>query len=168
MNRRYDQYLVKKYSPLYEQRHSDIRHTAMCWGFEVCNGWFSLIDQLSYALCSKWLRAKQEYEYIKDREGELQFTCFTPSEFNQTITTAMIEEAKQLMIAEEAKVPKAIQVKEKYGTLRFYVYGATDQQQNYIDFAESMSSRICELCGKPGKRNQWGWLTTACKEHRSS
>ena len=36
------------------------------------------------------------------------------------------------------------------------------------DFAESMSSRICELCGKPGKTNQWGWLTTACKEHRSS
>ena len=57
------------------------------------------------------------------------------------------------------------QVKEKFGTLRFYIQAGTDEHYNYISFAESMSGVTCETCGKPGKRLGRGWIYTACEEH---
>jgi hypothetical protein len=64
-------------------------------------------------------------------------------------------------------VPQVVveQVKEKFGTLRFYVSGGDDLTRGMIWFAESMSGRICETCGKFGKRRGHGWIYTACDEH---
>jgi hypothetical protein len=56
----------------------------------------------------------------------------------------------------------AIQVKEKYGTLRFYIYGGNDYTDGMITMAESMSGKICELCGNKGKIINDGWLKTRC------
>jgi len=57
------------------------------------------------------------------------------------------------------------QVKEKYGTLRFYTTGGDNITYGMIAFAENMSGRICETCGKPGKWRGKGWFYTACDEH---
>ena len=59
----------------------------------------------------------------------------------------------------------ASQVKEKFGTLRFYGNGGDDKTDNFIWFAEAMSSIICETCGAPGKRRGRGWIYTACDAH---
>jgi len=59
---------------------------------------------------------------------------------------------------------KAVQVKEKYGSLRFYTAGATDYQQGMVDFAETMSETTCELCGQPGKVYDEGWVYTRCEK----
>ena len=59
----------------------------------------------------------------------------------------------------------AQQVKEKFGGLRFYVDGATEEHHNYIWFAENMSYRTCEVCGSPGKLYTQGWHTTLCEHH---
>ena len=164
MNRHYDRYLVKKYEPLYKDRYSDPRSTAMCWGFEVGDGWFNIINQLSYKLCAEWLWAKDRYERIRDREG---LTLFGGQEKqgNNIITSEMIEDARIRMEEEYKKVPVATQVKEKYGTLRFYIYGGTDAHLAYIDMACAMSSVTCEVCGNKGKSNQYGWIVTRCREH---
>lgn len=50
------------------------------------------------------------------------------------------------------------QVKEKFGTLRFYVTGGNELIRGMIWFAESMSGRICETCGAPGKRRGRGYI----------
>ena len=65
------------------------------------------------------------------------------------------------------KCPQVVvqQVKEKFGTLRFYVEGSTEKQDNYIWFAESMSARTCEECGAPGKLHTNGWHRTLCDHH---
>lgn len=57
------------------------------------------------------------------------------------------------------------QVKEKYGTLRFYGHGGDKKIWAFVWFAESYSGRICETCGKPGKIRGSGWYYTACDEH---
>lgn len=57
------------------------------------------------------------------------------------------------------------QVKEKFGTLRFYGNGGDDVTDAYISFAESFSGRICETCGSPGKVRGSGWFYTSCDEH---
>lgn len=60
------------------------------------------------------------------------------------------------------------QVKEKFGTLRFYCTGGDELIRGMIWFAESMSSRLCETCGNPGERQPGGWVRTLCKEHANA
>lgn len=54
------------------------------------------------------------------------------------------------------------QIKEKFGTLRFYVAGAPAHIHDAIDAAERKSAETCEECGAPGKRRQGGWIVTCC------
>jgi len=56
------------------------------------------------------------------------------------------------------------QVKEKFGTLRFYS-PVTDQIAKYINLAERLTENTCEICGKDGKLHTDGWNYVACEEH---
>ena len=57
------------------------------------------------------------------------------------------------------------QVKEKFGTLRFYYTGGDDYIDGLVSMAESMSGITCEQCGNPGSTLGRGWLTTLCEKH---
>jgi hypothetical protein len=58
------------------------------------------------------------------------------------------------------------QVKEKYGTLRFYTSGCCEEIDALIDDAEKDSAYTCEACGQPAQtNNEHGWLVTLCPEH---
>jgi hypothetical protein len=57
------------------------------------------------------------------------------------------------------------QVKEKFGTLRFYYTGGDDYISGLVSMAESMSGITCETCGKPGTSTSGSWVKTACPEH---
>lgn len=60
----------------------------------------------------------------------------------------------------------AAQVKEKFGTLRFYYRGGDDYIGRLIDLAEYLSESICDVCGKPGQTLERGkWLRTRCPSH---
>jgi len=56
------------------------------------------------------------------------------------------------------------QVKEKFGTLRFYIPVETDAMSDRIQQAEDESAKTCEECGKPGTLQGKGWLVTNCDE----
>ncbi len=58
----------------------------------------------------------------------------------------------------------ASQVKEKFGGLRFYVNGASDEQYSLIHFTESLSFSVCEDCGAMGNVSlrRRGWIRTLC------
>ena len=58
------------------------------------------------------------------------------------------------------------QVKEKFGTLRFYYSGGDDVIDGMVRLAESMTCVTCEVCGSPGTQNSGGWITTLCESHR--
>lgn len=58
------------------------------------------------------------------------------------------------------------QVKEKFGGLRFYINGGSDEIYDKITEAEKLSHETCELCGKKGElRTKIRWFTTLCDEH---
>jgi len=60
---------------------------------------------------------------------------------------------------------ETVQVKEKFGTLRFYVNGSNEKQEAIISFAESLSGKICETCGSvDGVKQTEGWINTLCKK----
>ncbi len=59
--------------------------------------------------------------------------------------------------------PRAAQVKEKFGTLRFYMTNATEEMYKLVAEAEDKSAKTCEACGAEGKRTHEGWVFTLCE-----
>jgi len=63
----------------------------------------------------------------------------------------------------EDELPMVSQVKEKFGTLRFYIHHSTEEIQELINQAEQVSAKVCEQCGKPGTlKRDHGWFITIC------
>jgi len=66
---------------------------------------------------------------------------------------------------------KITQIKEKYGTLRFYWNGRLPSEikaevGEAVSLAEARSACTCEICGAEGRLySRGGWLATACFEH---
>lgn len=57
------------------------------------------------------------------------------------------------------------QVKEKFGTLRFYYRGGDDTIAGLVQMAEAISGKTCERCGQTGRVRGGHWLKTLCDEH---
>lgn len=85
----------------------------------------------------------------------------------------LCEKLQALNLSEEFEV---LQVKEKFGGLRFYVTGVDagkhEEVQRFIRKAEEKSFKTCEDCGKPGKPNTQSspgaWISTLCRECRKN
>jgi len=63
------------------------------------------------------------------------------------------------------------QIKEKFGTLRFYFDTRTelwDEMQAVVTKYEHMSAVTCEVCGAPGEcgKQKGYWIRTTCEAHR--
>ena len=58
------------------------------------------------------------------------------------------------------------QVKEKFGTLRFYYTGGDDIIFGMVAYAEAISGMTCEVCGDRGTTD-WkrSWVRTVCTKH---
>lgn len=63
---------------------------------------------------------------------------------------------------EEHYLPSVVQVKEKFGTLRYYIDNATDEIQDLVDDAEEKSAVTCEVCGSIGKLRKNSYLVVLC------
>ena len=69
--------------------------------------------------------------------------------------------------AGQCKTPVVVdQIKEKFGTLRFYYNGGDQHFSSEVARAEELSGITCEVCGDPGRsRSDRGWIKTLCNEH---
>lgn len=159
MREELDEALCAKYPLIFKDRSGNMRETLMCWGFDCGDGWYNILDTLCGLLSSQYNHYKERYNHLLEVGvgGVLYGT--------KLVTQEQIDEACIKMNEEALKVPVAVQVKEKFGGLRFYVQAATDEHYNYITFAESMSYRTCEECGAPGKTYTDGWHRTLCDVH---
>lgn len=175
MKEELDKRLVKTFPLLYSDRHGDMQSTCMCWGFSCGDGWFQIIWDLS-AKIEPIIR-----KYIKENPNLPCSVC--GDEKNKHYGSQTKSPGKCLAIhvdpySEEkppgnyyacfcekyvSSHPRAAQVKEKYGTLRFYMTSSNEEINNYIQEAEKLSLITCEICGKEGK-SQGGWRDTLCKE----
>ena len=142
MNKHYENYLMRKYPLLYPKE-------TFRGGFAVGDGWFNIINALSAELCYKYTSAKHRYEYA----------------LNKNQSQVDIDTAKHEMIEAGKTHPRAVQVKEKFGGLCFYVDRTEDDHWQLIRFAECLSLKTCEECGKRGKLRKLGWLQSLCNKH---
>jgi hypothetical protein len=63
---------------------------------------------------------------------------------------------------------EAVQVKEKFGGLRFYTNGECKEIHGMIWLAEQLSCYICENCGSTENvtQNNKGWIRSLCSKCR--
>jgi hypothetical protein len=61
---------------------------------------------------------------------------------------------------------RAVQVKEKFGGLRFYLESYPEGADDVIIKYEKLSYETCETCGEKGSNSKIkGWLYTLCDDH---
>jgi hypothetical protein len=174
MKQELDKLLCEKYPKMMVNRNKGAMETCMCWGFECGDGWFNILDQLMGNI--------QHHIDWKDKQRQWAI------DYNEMATHAkagnfdLFEEANKSLTDEEYKnkklaeivagnfreVPKSIpqvtldQVKEKFGTLRFYYSGGDDYIHGMVSLAESLTGVTCEECGNPGQQRGGGWVHTYC------
>lgn len=72
----------------------------------------------------------------------------------------LVEECYNVCVENEIDIT---QVKEKFGTLRFYIFGGSDKVYNKIEDICARSAIICEQCGGSGRTiDVNGWYYTLC------
>lgn len=215
MNSELTERLVKRFPVLYQDYHSPMTQTCMCWGFDHGDGWFEIIWQLSLAieeelgyswLQKRWFLAKKgffrrwnrvvyklspvqddkrkqegsgtkedPYRWVvvekapRDCLARLAWRVFPPLRFDDY--RSWPAKLQRLGFKAFVRWPHTglavVQVKEKFGTLRFYC-GGTEAIDKYVRLAERLSSVTCEDCGKLGKANDSGWIRTQCDACRDN
>jgi hypothetical protein len=60
-----------------------------------------------------------------------------------------------------------VQIKEKFGSLRFYYQGGDEAVAGMVRMAESWAIHSCEVCGDVGTRRRGGWVSTLCDVHEN-
>lgn len=60
---------------------------------------------------------------------------------------------------------RTAQLKEKFGTGRWYLSGGTDEMHDLVEAWEVETDVICETCGAPGELRGRMWVYTACWDH---
>ena len=81
----------------------------------------------------------------------------------------LCEAIQAIVDSESLEQVKAVQVKEKFGGLRFYTaeYVESPEIQKLIEEAESASYVTCETCGSPAScEAPNGWYKTSCEAHK--
>ncbi|MDQ6971047.1 MAG: hypothetical protein Q9M30_00210 [Mariprofundaceae bacterium] len=70
-----------------------------------------------------------------------------------------------LSTREGIEPPKVVQVKQKFGGLRYYIDGGTWEMNARIEEAEEESITVCEVCGEAARTRRDDWVQTLCNEH---
>lgn len=177
-----DEMLVVKYPKIFGNRFGDMSTTLMCWGFSHGDGWYNIIDMLCANIQGHidWTRKQRAIDLRYNRalkrstkenyEPLVKFFAGkrTPTDWDVKKAAEVFEDIEpQCRIVRKA-CPQvvAVQVKEKFGTLRFYYDGGDEYVRALVSMAESMSSCMCEECGAPGTTGGTGWIKTLCETHR--
>jgi hypothetical protein len=178
-----EQKLFDKYPKLFVQRKLPMTQTAMCWGIETGDGWYTILDRLCNQIqhTVDWKRKQRAQDLIHhraikraikgDKSALIRYHSYRGKVTDHThkLVQYDIVQAEQLLKFPtiQPKIPKiqAVQVKEKFGTLRFYTNYSDDYIDGLIAMAENMTDVTCEECGKPGKVRDGGWIYVACDEH---
>ncbi len=57
-----------------------------------------------------------------------------------------------------------VQIKEKFGDMRLYLSEGSSAAYDFIGVLETLSSLICEDCGRPAEVKTTGWIRTLCTD----
>jgi len=162
--------LFDEYPKLFVQKDLPMSQTCMCWGVDTGDGWYWLIDNLCDAI-QKYCDSRNEGVVIRNKEKGRRwwqgywYGSWQPwkKSFWRALRNLWKRFRERNLLEEEWQI-EAVQVKEKFGGLRFYISGGDDEVYGMISLAEHLSYKICEWCGtlKEVKVYSEGWTRTLC------
>lgn len=87
-----------------------------------------------------------------------------PEGWRRAFGVQLCEEIKaELVIAGYLNEYRIAQIKEKYGSLCWYDFGATEKiLSEIVPKYERLSQRTCIKCGAPATRITTGWISSYC------
>lgn len=98
-----------------------------------------------------------------------EFTYFEdiPNGWRKVFGKQMCEEIRKVLIKGNYLYDyRVVQIKEKYGALRWYDNGVPDsiyhELQDIINKYEEISMSICIWCGRPATKISLGWISPFC------
>jgi len=149
MNPELEKQLIEKYPKIFQITEGRKMMPFPMFGFECGDGWYNLLNTLCFQIQSYIDFREEMNEHIvrrnkkADPEGQID---------------------QQLLLE---SIPQAVvsQVKEKFGTLRFYYDGGDECIDGMVRMAEAMSAVTCEVCGDAGQLRGRGWYYTSCDKH---
>ncbi len=161
MNEELESYLIKKYPKILKKSDENKEHCYGLFGIECKDGWFLHLDRMFADIQSMIDYSETNYENLKRHYNKLPWykklmSLYKKSRYNYL-------RVKQTPIPQVV----AVQIKEKFGTLRFYYMGGDDRITPIVDFYESHTKYICEECGSTVDVGSTcgGWIRNVCEKH---
>lgn len=155
-----DKQLCEKYPKIFTDRFSKPNESPISFGIQCGDGWYRIIDMLCTAMSYSYSTAVKI-----DKEDAIKYGIESPTD----------EAGERYYLTIEAPQVIVDQVKEKFGTLRFYYHLKFDQKiielrktgkysdiqkvineyHHYFDgmvhMATTLSAHTCEITGKEGE-----------------
>jgi hypothetical protein len=174
MHRHLEENLIKEYPKIFQS--GEVMY------FDHRDGWYNLLDRLCASIQehidrSRLSRARALWynrALIRAQRGDkmllLKLHGYTSDDIRSQVR-ADNEVARILDNPISKPVPPAcpqvavLEVKEKFGSLRFYYVGGDDIVDKLVELTESLSAVTCESCGSPGKKISGNWAQVLCPTH---
>lgn len=173
MNKEHTEQLFEKFPLIFPDRR---------FYFECGDGWYNIIFSACATIQSHINFSKTHSLTIidfKERQQKVLSGDYSAIHGNDPEKMKFYSDPEKMQGAIEhySKTPKwmethkeipqvvAVQIKEKFGTLRFYVDYSDEYSRGVIEMAENMSARTCETCGAEGTRRDGSWIRTLCDTH---
>jgi hypothetical protein len=167
MDDKLQQELYDKYPDLFIEKNLGMKETCMCWGIDCDSGWASLIDYIcSYIAMNlkyNWhCYPRFRFRQVKEKFGTLRLYYVTErmsleEYFKKCLDSDRNEYLKKSVDSSEFAIEYEKYVEQcKRGAECF---------DGAVNFAEHMSSHICEICGTNQDadiRHRGNWLKTLC------
>jgi hypothetical protein len=148
-----EQHIREKYPLIFSQRCE----------MSINDGWFDIIDMLCNNIQHRIDNA------VNQRKWAIEWNNQVNDPENDWSDKASFIKREERAVPELVEQVVATQIKEKFGTLRFYYTGGDEYIRGLDSMAASMSSVICEDCGSPGTtrngKNKRGWIRVLCDKH---
>ena len=136
-----EQQLIEKYPKIFQIDESRRLEPFPMFGIECRDGWYDLLNHLCGLI-----------------QNHIDWG-------NKQRNMLLISNPHNHEIPKEIPQVTVSQIKEKFGTLRFYYDGGDECIDGMVRMADAMSGSICEVCGNRGQFRGRGWYYTACDTH---
>lgn len=147
-----EQHIREKYSKIFSQRCE----------MSIGDGWYDIIDMLCANIQNRIDNIVMQRGYAIEWNKDVNDPDYDWSD------KASFIERKEREVPELIEQVVVTQIKEKFGTLRFYYHGGDEYIRGLEAMAESMTARTCEDCGSPGvtrSTEKKRWVRVLCDKH---
>ena len=174
--------LVETYPKIFLYHGDKKSRYPIGWGITCGDGWYELINRLCH-LAQHHIDSTADQRQYAEEHNKLVLDCRDGNfagfdeKYKENLGKDYIVRMREAMsngteklrdVPDVIKQVHAVQIKEKFGGLRFYAEGGDEYISGAIQFAELMSTVMCESCGDKGTvgtHGGTGWVYTACEKH---